>query len=227
MNRRIHQRTYPGQIHTPSVEIESFENENLILATIPWGSRDVSKTASRALRDFMSSTINDLEITSPFTKLPGLSPTANSIRIGTLVANDAIYQKFNKDHYTSACEILCLAFNNDELNWIQVGQPHLLLFRAGQFHTLSFSPDLSFDYELETPLPGRLLGVSNHIELESKSLKLKEGDKVVLISRTTIPETIFSKKFSNLNSGEEILEKLFDFTAKAQTEKAFVIAVIE
>ena len=220
------QKTYPGEAHRPSVELEVFEKENVLIASTPWGSRDSSKQATQMIREYYGTAMTDPEATSPFARLPGLSTSANSLRAATFLANETIFQKYNKDNYTSGCELLILTFNNRELSWVQIGQPHLLLLRGGKFIPLQVALDLNLDYLSSSPLPGKLLGVDRQIELETKSFILQKNDLIVLLARSQIPAVFLSSTF-NKPQASDLGQKLFELAVKDDPQMPFWISVFQ
>jgi hypothetical protein len=219
------QKTYPGKFPRPTVEMEVHSGQNMIIVTTPWGTREATRHVSELIRDFCAAALSDPEATSPFARLPGLSPTANNLRISALLANESVFRKFNGTRYEAACELLVLAVNNRELSWVQVGQPNLLLVRNGELEPLQVGHDLGFDYACPTPLAGRLMGLDKQLELESRSIITKPGDKLVLLSRSHISRDTYLPDYSGM-SAEQIAGIIFDANAKNEPDLPFWVGAV-
>jgi hypothetical protein len=201
-------------------------NDNFMMAATPWGNREALKEASQAYSDFMTASMADREATSPFARLPTLSPLANTLRAATIFANESAYKKNNRDTYVSACEILALAFENSEMAWVQIGQPNLLIIRNNQLTPLDVAVDLGIDHQMVSPLPGRLMGLDPQIDLSVKSIVLQPEDRLILLARSTIPPHFFTQDFSKKNS-QEILNTLFEVAIDADKKFPFWLALLE
>jgi hypothetical protein len=225
VSKTILQKTYPGQIARPSVEAVFYPNENLAVITTPWGSRDASVQLTQMVQNYYGSTLTDAEATSPYARLPGLSPVSNSLRGAVLLANEGLFDKFNKIMYTSACEALFLGFHKSELSWIQVGQPHLLLLRQGRLITLESAMDLNMDYPNSSPLPSRLLGVERQLEVQTKNLVTQKGDVLIILARTHVPGNFFVENLAD-KSAAAALETLFNLAVEKESDIPFWIGAV-
>ncbi|MDZ4678777.1 MAG: hypothetical protein SGI74_14870 [Oligoflexia bacterium] len=225
MSKTILQKTYPGQIARPSVEAVYFHNENLAMITTPWGAKDASTQLCQMVQNYYGSTLTDPDATSAYARLPGLSPVANSLRGAILLANEGLFDKFNKTIYTSACEALFIGFNKSEVCWVQVGQPHLLLLRDGKLLTLESAIDLNLDYPNQSPLPSKLLGVERQIEIQTKNLVTQNGDILIMLARTHVPCDFFVENLMN-QSGAQVLEILFNIAVAKENDVPFWISTI-
>ena len=95
----------------------------------------------------------------------------------------------NFEEYISGCELLALSQNGNELNFVQIGHPAIYLFRPGlNVQPIASHVDLSLDMTSEknyiSPLPTKLLGTENNIQVEVKTIVPQVKDKLVLLSRT-------------------------------------------
>src|ERR1700683_5490524 len=102
MSRLFLEKTYPGEAPRPSVELTVWENDNFIMAATPWGNKDALKDISDSYREFLTASMADREATSPFARLPTLSPLANTLRGATIYANEKACRTCNQDAFTSA-----------------------------------------------------------------------------------------------------------------------------
>jgi len=224
MSRQLLHKVYAGEFPRPTAEGLYLETENLLIVSTPWGNKDALKEMTQSLRDCFAMTNADQEATSPFPKLPGLSPLESNLRTATLQANEVVFRKFNKDAYTTSCESLIIGFNQSEMAWIQLGQPHLLMIRGGSILPLQIAFDFGVDYGSETPMPSRLLGVERALDLDVKSLAIQPEDILVMICRSTIPGPFFNQNLKGL-SPTEVLNQLFSAAATFAPKVPFWIGV--
>jgi hypothetical protein len=220
------QKTYPGTYPRPSVNIELHEDGKLVIMAIPWGATQASKTATDIIKDYFNSSMADPDSTTPFAKMPSLSQHANGLRISTLLANDAVYQKYNTQDYKAGCEITTIYLHNNEATWIHYGQPHIFLARADNLHLLQGAQDLGFQFDNPYSLPEKQLGVSRTIDVESHSTILKPGDKLVLLARKTIPNAFFSKSFKG-ESCASLCQNLFDLSIDEKNDTPFWLGILD
>ena len=218
------QKTYPGEFPRPNVETSVHEIENLVVAGTSWGNHDALKYLNDTVKDFLAASIGDHEATSPFARLPSLSAAENNLRSAVLVANDSIWQKCNKEVYTSSCEAMIIHTHNSEMAWIQIGQPHLLLVRGGRLFPLEVAMDLSIDYKNSTPLPSRLIGLERAWDLEVKSMALGEDDALILLARSLIPPTFFTQSYDP-KQPEKIVDDLFELAVQDDQKTPFWLSL--
>lgn len=202
------QRSYPGNNATlPKPEVFFDAQEKLLIIATPWGSSAGAKKMVATISEYYLATKSDKEATSPFRRLDYLSPTANNLRIATLVANELLYREENRNEYRSAVELFVGSIHERELAWVQVGYPSILLQRSGQ-SLLPISVQMGLSNEVQhsgeplPPLPSSLIGISPEPNLSIQSICPKPGDSLVLISRSWIPREIFKssiKTFDDLS----------------------------
>jgi serine/threonine protein phosphatase PrpC len=197
----------------------------LVIAGTPWGNNEALTQLCSTVKEFLSTSAFDGDVTSPFAKLTHLSPSENHLRNALFLANDTIYQKFNKENFDTSCETSVLYFNHNEMTWAQLGQPHILLFRDGKIHPLQITSDLSLDYKVATPLPSRLIGLEKNWDLEVRSLKVNPTDGIILLARPTLPLNFFAKKFKP-TSLEKFVQDLYDATVEENEKLPFWISLL-
>jgi hypothetical protein len=223
MSRSFAEKTYPGDSPRPSVEVTRWENDKFLMAATPWGNKDVLKDISESYLEFLTASMADSEATSPFAKIPTLSPIANSLRAATMFANDKACKKYNNDAFTSGCEALVIAFDGQEMAWMQMGQPHLFLIRGGLIFPLEVAVDTSIDYHVSAPLPGRLIGLDRQIDIAVKTLALSPGDRFAMLARSCIPQAMFNLDFNK--SSEDLVKDIFDAAVAADEKIPFWVSV--
>ncbi|HEX4923299.1 MAG TPA: hypothetical protein VFV50_04405 [Bdellovibrionales bacterium] len=191
------QRSYAGKIFRPKPEFHHSDSERLLVVATPWGNRAGTRRAVDTLSEFFASNLGDNEATSPFRKLPHLSAVGNNLRIGVLLANEYFFNSENKDEYKNGAEFFAAAYDQKEVVWLQVGHPHVFLKRQGRpILQLSASIDLSMELSLPgkalPPLPGELIGIDANPHIVINSFRPAPGDKLVLISRSWLPQELFA-----------------------------------
>lgn len=193
------ERSFVGnKFSLPKPEIYFESQENLLVVATPWGPRSSARKAIQTIVDYYLSSKSDDEATSPFKRLTNLSSPANNLRIAVLLANESLYREDNKDEYRSGIELFAAARNQNELVWIQVGHPNVLLNRRHRSLLLPFSMQLDLSDELGTgevplpPVPVQLLGVDANPNIFINSFRPQEEDSLVLVSRSWLPEELLS-----------------------------------
>ncbi|MCC6276775.1 MAG: hypothetical protein IT289_02540 [Oligoflexia bacterium] len=226
MSFRVAEKTYPGSIPRPSVSVMSHEETRLLIATTSWGVTEGSQLTQQIIKDFYGTSMIDPEATSPYAKLPDLSESANSLRAAMLLANGTLFQKLNTPTYQSGVETVALALHQRELVWVQAGLPNLFLLRSGTVIPLHFQHDLSSEMNMKYPLPAKLLGTTAQLDIETKSFVIKEGDKIILLSRSKPARTLLAKSYSESESSK-LCQMMLDQIVKENEELPFWIAVID
>lgn len=190
-------RSYSGKVFRPTPEVHIEEDGSFGVIATPWGARSGAKKVIEILTDFIQSAKQDMEATSPFQKMTVLSPLANSLRAGIMLANDAIYREENKAEYVTGAEVLVFAHAHGELAFAQVGYPHLYLSRPMlPWIPLSVQVDLSTELsqppETLPPLPQNLLGLHTATNMNLNSFKTQAGDKLVFLSHSIVASPLYA-----------------------------------
>jgi len=208
------QRSYSGKVFRPTPEIHMEDDGSFGVIATPWGARPGAKKVIDILTDYILSARQDMEATSPFQKLTCLSPLANSLRAGVMLANDQVYRDENKAEYISGVEVLVFSHANGELAFAQVGYPHLYLARAHlPWIPLSIQIDLSSELsqppEMLPPLPQNLIGLHNTTNMNLNSFKTQPGDKLIFLSHSVTSHPFFglSSEKTDIDSVTEMLSK--------------------
>lgn len=198
----LHDRSYSGKLFRPTPEVHIEEDGSLGIIATPWGGRQGAKKVIDLMRDYVQSARQDMEATSPFQKLSCLSPLANNLRVGIMLANDALYREDNKNEYTSGVEVLAFAHSNRELAFAQVGLPHFLLARQGlPWIPLSVQIDLSTELSrpphVLPPLPQNLLGLHPTSNMNIASFKTQAADRLIFLSHSVVSHPLYTHSFDN------------------------------
>ncbi len=226
MKLRFEERPYAGKTFRPRPEIYLDEAAQLLIVATPWGTRAAAKTTIERMTDFLS-TREDREATSPFERLSCLSTQANNLRISALLANEAIYREDNLQEYRSGVELFAAVVDDNEIVWIQSGNPQILLGRQNRsLLPLGSQVDLAFDLtpsgeKLFAPLPSQLLGLDTSLNLNINSFRAQPGDRVVLLSHSHLPEALFTMKEAQTD-----LDQLSRALARIYPDLAFWLGIL-
>jgi hypothetical protein len=212
----LKERSYSGRIFRPTPEIYIEEDGSFGVIATPWGNRNGAKKVIELLKDYIQSARQDMEATSPFQKLSSISPLANNLRVGIMLANDSLYREDNKAEYTCGVEVLVFAHEQQELAYAQVGSPNFFLAREGlPWIPLSMQIDLATELstspEMLPPLPQNLLGLHTTSNMNIASFKTQPRDHLIFLSHSIVSHPLYTQKFedSTLESVSATLSKQY------------------
>lgn len=198
------ERSYSGRLLRPKPETYLEEDGSFGVIVTPWGNRASARKVIDILKDYVLSSRQDMEATSPFQILTCLSPLANLLRVGVMLANDTIYREENKAEHITGLEVLAFARQNDELAFAQVGFPHFFLARTGlPWIPLSMQIDMSTEMsaatEILAPLPQNLIGLHTTTNMNVSSFKTRADDRLVFLSHSVASSPLFQLPFERTN----------------------------
>ncbi len=220
------QRSYSGKVFRPTPEVNLQEDGSFGVIATPWGPREGAKKATELLTDYILSARQDLEATSPFQKLTCLSPLANSLRAGIMMANDTIYREENKAEYTTGVEVLVFAHAEGELAFAQVGYPHIFLARKDlPWIPLSVQVDLSLELseppEVLPPLPQNLIGLHTSTNMNLSSIRTQKGDRLIFLSHSVVSHPLYG-----LPSDKTSLDSITESLSKSHPDLPFWLGIL-
>ncbi|HMN67270.1 MAG TPA: hypothetical protein PKC28_01905 [Bdellovibrionales bacterium] len=223
---RFEDRSYSGKLLRPTPEIHLEEDGSFGVIATPWGGRASARKVIDTLKDFVLSARQDNEATSPFQKLSTLSPLANSLRAGIMLANDLIYREENKAEYLSGVEVLAFAHLEGELAFAQVGYPHLFLLRAGlPWIPLSVQIDLATEMsrppKILPPIPQNLIGLHTTTNLNISSLKTQPGDRLAFLSHSVVSHPLFG-----MNADQSDLDSISQSLSRGHPDLPFWLGLL-
>lgn len=227
MNLKLTERPYSGTTFRPRPEIYVDVASGTFIVATPWGPRDAARKVIDRMNDYLALAREDAEATSPFQKLSCLSDQANALRIATLLANEALYREENRNEYRAGVELFAGLIEDDEFVWVQSGNPHILLARPGRtLVPLGSQVDLSYDMsegnELLPALPSQMVGLDSSINLNINSFRARSGDKIVLVSHSHLPTSLFALKGTDVS-----VEHLSRHLSQTHPDHAFWLGVLE
>lgn len=198
--------------YRPLPEIYFSESDQLLLVVTPWGPRSSSQRVIQIMSEYFRAARQDREVTSPFERQTCLSPIENDLRIATLLANDLIYREENNQEFISGAEVFAIAMNENELAYLQVGFPSILLARTNcNVQPLSAGMDLAFDLHPGRslpPLPAKVLGVDPTLNLVVGGFRHQKNDQIFLLSANSLPAEVFHHEFTQTNALESLCETI-------------------
>ena len=105
----------------PGTSITDYFEKDLLVIVRPWNNSDHLKVVIEEVSQYLSATQADLELTTPFQYVEGLSTLANKLRISTLLANDRLFKAENREIYSCGFEMVLLYKKHIELAWLAIG----------------------------------------------------------------------------------------------------------
>lgn len=194
---KILERSYGGKLFIPRPILHEDSTRNLLLILTPWGNPQGSKKAMEKMVEFLETSTQDEDITSPFDRLESLSKTANNLRIATLIANDYLYKDFNKEEYLGGCEIACVQAKNSEVCVVTVGSVTPYILQNNSLPSpLMYQVSLAQDFEKNRnlpPLPSHMLGVNNNLNINIQSFRKQPQSELLLVNRVSIPVELYTQ----------------------------------
>lgn len=216
-------RPYSGKQPRPKPEVHFEASLNTLIIAIPWGPRAGARKVIDRILEFLAFASQDKEATSPLPKLSCLSDSANNLRIAALLANDMLYREDNREEYHVGVELIALTLSGNELSWVQVGGPNVLLARDNQtLMSLESKTDLSIDCSDKknahplTPLPGQLLGLDSNVNVSVNSFRARAKDRLILLAHSQPPSVVYSWTQADLD-----LDTMVRAVATSAPQRAF------
>jgi hypothetical protein len=221
------ERPYGGNNARPRPEFHLDRESKLLVVATPWGPRNIARKTIDLITDYYTMAKADKEATSPFPRLSCLSYEANHLRTAVMLANDALYNDENKTEYKAGVELFAASFNENELIWVQVGQPHLFLSRGNGLmiplgSTIDLAADLSSAGEMLPSLPQHILGIESTLNLSVNNFRAQPGDRLVLLSQSAPPSSLYMMKRDELT-----VENITRTLANQDPNTAFWVGVLD
>ena len=211
----LQERSYSGTQFRPTPEVHVQDDGAFGVIATPWGNRQSAKK------------VVDMEATSPFQKLTCLSPLANNLRAGIMLANDILYREENKAEHSTGVEILVFAQAQGELAFAQVGSPQFFLVRSGfpwipVSVQIDLATELSVPPELLAPLPHNVLGLHTTSNMNVSSFKTQPLDRLIFLSHS-----IVSHPMCTLTYEEATLETITTTLSKQYPDLPFWLGLFD
>ena len=181
----------------PNTSVSDHFERDLILVIRPWNTSDYTKVVVEEVTQYLSATQADLELTTPFQFVEGLSNLANKLRISALLANDRLYKAENRELYSCGFEMVLLYKRNAELAWLSVGG---FEFEA-EFK--DFNKNINTCGEIidrNNLLPPHLLGIDRNPVIHAGSIKVEDLQTIRVKSFFNKNDTLWTCTVTNFSS---------------------------
>lgn len=151
----------------PGTSITDYFEKDLIVIVRPWNNSDHLKVVIEEVSQYLSATQADMELTTPFQYVEGLSTLANRLRISALLANDRLFKSENREIYSCGFEMVLLYKKQTELAWLAIGGFEIEAEFSDFKKIVSSNGDILDSCNL---LPPHLLGVDRTPVLQAGSI---------------------------------------------------------
>lgn len=196
---KIEERNYNTKQFRPAPKIYKSNEMDLITIITSWGEGGLTENINNEISKFIFAAQGDFEATSPFEFNSALSKDSNNLRMATLIANDMIYRSENRDDLRTCYEMIVLFKKKNQLSWVQVGNPNLVLLRD-LVTPLSFSPPPGESCEGKViSLPNQFFGTEMHCYFQVGTIEIKENDKLLLFTENKLSPENWSLGASDWN----------------------------
>lgn len=218
---KIEERNYNTKQFRPTPKIYKSNEMDLITIVTAWGEGGLAENINNEISKFIFAAQGDFEATSPFEFNSALSKDSNNLRMATLIANDMIYRSENRDDLHTCYEMIVLFKKKNQLSWVQVGNPNLVLLRD-LATPLSFSPPPSTSYESKViSLPNQFFGTEMHCYFQVGTIEIKETDKLLLFTENKLSPENWTLKSSEWNLNTFVKNQI-----KFDDENPFWMAIV-
>ncbi|PWU12851.1 MAG: hypothetical protein C5B49_15635 [Bdellovibrio sp.] len=202
---QLSHRSYTnGEFFRPKPQIVERAESGLLVVATAWGGAEASQRACNTIVEQFE-LLSGEDLTTPFESLPSVSPAANRLRIGALLANQQILKGDNAKIWKSAVELAAFHMKHGVLSWVQIGNPTLLLKDEKYLHPLAYEMDWGIQSGNEGPLFSQALGLDRQIPLRVGSCRVPPGSELLLISRNSIPGDLFQLNTLELDEVFQVL----------------------
>lgn len=201
---QLRERSYSGQVFRPKPLIDVESKPGTFIVATSWGAPEHAEKVVQKVNDFLS-LASEPDATSMGTYIEGIGTFANRLRSAALLANESLYSKENRTEYLAGVELTAFVVHNNNLSWVQVGTPHLLLNTRKGLQPLSYSPDWAWQLGVDSPLLCYGLGLEPHCQIQCGSVKVESMDKIVLVSRSSIPGVFYAQQNVELSDMSQVL----------------------
>lgn len=160
----------------------------------PWGTPEATQIAFDEIEQYLTASLQDSEVTSPFERFEFFDKETNELRISTLLANEKIYRTLNRDEYSSACEITTIFLKNHRLYYSSCGGHEILIKRKNRLYPVTSHSDAN-----HFGFPEMMLGLYKQCLPRSGSLLLDSQDLIFIQSSSgfLFDEKSYQKNFQS------------------------------
>lgn len=184
---KLIEKVYNSNGYRPKPIIKFDESIGFGSIAFSWGRPEDADRAQEVVFNYVSSSLADVEVTSPFELHLHLTKEANVLRIGTLLANDELFRTENKIEWQSGVEMVSFIVKKNQISWAQIGAPSVQLIDVnGKVNPLSVVFDYSKSYSLScnSILPENLLGIERNCKLDCGDSFFQNSSKIVFATNS-------------------------------------------
>jgi hypothetical protein len=192
---KFEHRAYGGKLFRPTPEVHFAPEQSRLLVATSWGDSSGASKCIDLINDYLNSTQDDQEVTTPIPWLIHLSRLTNRLRTALLLVNDSLYRNENKTELSCGVEISIIVRDHAEVAIASIGHPELFLKRETQpLSAVHAQRDFTQEFSKTAwlpPLPAQLLGVEKTCSPTYASFRAQADDQLLLVARSAIPGKIF------------------------------------
>lgn len=199
------QRASQHVFKLPPTKLYPALDNKLLIVLRGWGGPDAAQGVIDEITQYLSATQADLDLTTPFTFVEGVSQVANRLRISALLANDRLFKFENKEFYSAGFEILMIYQNKNELAWLSFGNFSIQMDFVDPVtsqnlnlkdSTLVFASHDAI--ESRHVLPNYLLGIDRQPQVQVGSVLQEFVNRVLIKSSFAFGRTQWSLEITQL-----------------------------
>lgn len=218
---KIEERNYNSKLYRPLPKVFKSQELDLLTIVTSWGEGASAENISGEVSKFIFAAQGDFEATSPFEFNSALSKDSNNLRMATLISNDMVYRSENKDDIRTCYEMIVLFKNKNQLSWVQVGSPNLILLRDSLV-PLSFSaPPFESSDNKSITLPSQYFGTEMHCNFQVGTIEVKPTDKFLLFTENKLAAENWQLSIAEWNLNNFIKNQI-----KSNSENPFWMGLI-
>ncbi|MCB0368328.1 MAG: hypothetical protein KDD45_02540 [Bdellovibrionales bacterium] len=217
----IQEQNYSTKLLRPAPSIYKSSDLELISIVTAWGDGESKENINSEINKFLFAAKGDFEVTSPFEFNLSLTKDSNSLRMATLIANDNVYRTENKDDIKTCYELLILFKNKNQLSWLQVGNPNIILLRDGVTPVSYGPPTLQSKDKKNILLPSQFFGIEMHCYFQVGSMEIQDNDRLLLFTGNDLAPESWS-----LRGEEQSLGRFFKNQIKFKSDNPFWMATV-
>ncbi len=217
---QVNERSFSGQSIRPSPVVRC--TPHTVAVVTPWNASQ--KDALGVISSFQESysyLSADSDRTQPFQRMDSLSDNENSLRAVYIQVNKDIFTKHNQKEISMGFEVFFGIQTDTEFVFAQIGHPQVFFSKnknsfqmIGQNQMMNSSQSADISY-----LPYNLLGLFEDVLLSVQSVKIQEGDQLILLSGHVASAEFL--KFSQNSISQNSINELGKILSKNSDTESF------
>lgn len=199
---KVESFSFRGKWARPTPHLLVDENIGCAIVVTPWGPKSTAEGPAEAAIDFIKSSLDNSEVTSPFGLNTSLSQYENIAKNAILTASNFAYRNINKDEFVSGFEILVLMRHRHEVVVAVVG--HSSIFLRGPSGNLSC---LLSSHNSEN-IPQDLVGLERNANVLVRSWRAEDGSNMLILNNTQCSIRALGKLVDGFDDTSNIFKTL-------------------